>query len=256
MEAGRRKKPLPTLPMASQVLVALFLLPLLVAGCGAHADSRPPVASPALAANEAALLVQKGRAAIAAGDTVRAEQYLTLAIARGANERLVLKDLLAACIGGSRLRGALNHALPYLQKHPDDDELRYLVASLHVSLGQEAPAREQLERLLNRNPEHANGHYLSGILDSGAALEQAREHFRTYLELQPQGRHAPEVRGRLSELQLRTERSATAADPILAERGPRSARPSYETEQHWVDVRYPRVEGDSSGAGVSEGAHR
>ena len=238
-----------TLPIIPQALLALVLTPVLLAGCAARSEGQPPVRTAAQAPSEAALLVQKGRAAVASGDTVRAEQYLTLAIARGADERVVLKDLLAACIGGSRLRGALDHALPYLQKHPDDDDLRYLVASLHDSLGQRDEAKTQLERLLNHSPEHADAHYLAGILASERDPQQAREHFRQYLDLEPQGQHAPEVRGRLSELALRTEQSATASEPLFAERGPQNAQPSYETAsdaRSWVDVRYPRAEVGSS----------
>lgn len=249
-----------TLPIIPQALLVLLLTPVLVAGCAGRSEGQSAVRSPEQAPNEAAVLVQKGRTAIASGDTVRAEQYLTLAIARGADERAVLKDLLAACIGGSRLRGALDHALPYLQNHPEDDDLRYLVASLYDSLGQREEAQTQLERLLNHNPEHADAHYLAGILVSERAPEQAREHFRQYLDLEPQGPHAPEMRGRLSELALRSEHTAARSDPLFAERGPQHAEPSYETESDgartWVDVRYPRAEAGSSDSTRSQGARR
>jgi tetratricopeptide (TPR) repeat protein len=235
-----------TLPIIPQAVLVLLLTPVLLAGCAAHSEARSAARSPEQAPNEATLLVQKGKAAVASGDTVRAEQYFTLAIARGAGESVVLKDLLAACIGGSRLRGALDHALPYLQKHPDDDDLRYLVASLYDSLGQRQQATTQLERLLHRNSGHADAHYLAGILASEEEPEQAREHFRQYLDLQPQGPRAAEVRGRLSELALRSVHSAAPGEPLFAERGPQHAEPSYEPEtdsaRTWVDVRYPRTD--------------
>lgn len=247
-----------TLPIVPQALLFVLLAPVLVAGCAARSDGQLPVRSPEQAPSEAALLVQKGKAAVTSGDTVRAEQYLTLAIARGADERVVLKDLLAACIGGSRLRGALDHALPYLQKHPEDDDLRYLVASLYDSLGQREEAQAHLERLLNHNAEHADAHYLAGILGSECAPERAREHFRRYLDLQPRGRHAAEVRGRLSDLALRSEREPS--NSLFTERGPRHAQPSDEggddDVRHWVNVRYPRSEVGSSEATVLQGAER
>ena len=235
-----------TLPLTPRLLAVLLATPLLLAACGAHTGVQPRDRDLAAGQSEATRLVQKGRAAIASGDTVRAEQYLTLAIARGADEGAVMKDVLAACIAGSRLRGALDHALPYLQRHPEDDELRYLVASLHDSLGQHGEARAQLERLLNHDPDHADALFLAGVLASPTAPDVARQHFGRYLSLEPQGRHAAEVRGRLADLQM-------VPLELLAERGPRNARPTYEAVEQspsrtWVGVRHPRG-GTHSGDG-------
>jgi len=224
MEAGRRKRTLLTLPIIPHALLALLCLPVLLPGCAARWEGQA-VRAPDQPPSEAARLVQSGKAAIASGDTVRAEQYLTLAVARGADERATLKDLLAACISGSRLRGALDHALPYLQKHPEEDDLRFLVASLYDSLGQREEAWGQLERLLNHNPRHPDAHYLAGILASERDPEGARDHFRQYLELRPNGAHAPEVRGRLSDLLL-------GAAP----------RPTPKDAHAWVDVSSPEVQ--------------
>jgi len=207
-----------TLPIVPQALLAVLFAPVLLAGCAARSEM--PARAPGQPPTEAARLVQSGKAAVASGDTVRAEQYLTLAIARGADEKATLKDLLAACISGSRLRGALDHALPYLQKHPEDDDLRYLVASLYDSLGQREDAQAQLERLLNHNARHADAHYLAGILASARDIDAARDHFRQYLDLQPQGAHAPEVRGRLADLLLDTKDTQAWVDVSAAEARP------------------------------------
>lgn len=249
MEAGKAENTLLTLTFGPPAFAALLLVPLLLAGCGAHQEGRALAPTTAPSPTEGALLLQKGRAAMASGDTVRAEQYLNLAVARGADEGVALRDLLAACIGGSRLRGALDHALPYLLKHPDDDELRYLVASIHLSLGQVDAAGEQLDLLLGRSPKHADAHYLRAIMTSKLAPEQAREHFRAYLELQPSGRHASEVRGRLAELQLRGDRAGAAtSNALFDQRGPSHAEADDETgagARRWLDVRYPRTVGEA-----------
>jgi len=194
--------------MYPKKLVILLLYAVALPACGAApargTTPRPPNAA-GDRAREAEDLAHRGRAAAAAGDSVRAEQYLSLAIERGASERELLPTLLSVCLSSSRLRAALNHARPYLEKNPDDDQLRYLVASIHLSLGQEDEARAGLELLLNRNPANADAHYLLGVVESNGNVEAAREHFRYYVDVAPQGRHAPEVRSRLSELLIREQ---------------------------------------------------
>lgn len=238
---------------ASFAPLLLFALSTLACASGAPPPALGRPLDPAAErAREAADLAQKGKAAAQAGDSVRAEQYLTLAIERGASRRELLPALLSVCLASSRLRAALNHARSYLQDNPEDDRLRYLVASLHLSLGQRDEARQALQLLLRRRPESADAHYLFGVLDAEETPASARDHFRTYLALEPRGRHGAEARSRLAELLIREESETAASEraeaPLFRERGPRDAdavRP--HAGQTWRDVRLPRT-GDAARA--------
>jgi tetratricopeptide (TPR) repeat protein len=231
--------------MPSKTLAILLLCAVLPA-CGSSQHAAPGARSGSAVANQASEaedLARRGREAAAAGDAVRAEQYLALAIEKGAKGADLLPTLLRVCLSSSHLRAALNHAQPFLARHPDDDQLRYLVASIHLSLGQHDEAKATLELLLLRKPEHPDAHYLLGVVEAESNVDSAREHFRAYLEHAPNGRHAPEVRSRLSELLIR-ERQATSApaeQALLAERGPREPAPAAPSSGNWLDFRAPRV---------------
>jgi predicted Zn-dependent protease len=174
---------------------------LTLAGCAA----RQVAAGSTSVERTAAWYWNAGRSAAARGDTVRAEQYLSIAIERGFNQRDVLPLLLEVCVTGARLRAALNHAEPYLRDHPDDYFLRYLVANIELGLGETGTARAELERITREHPRHADAHYLLGVLALDASPESARADFQRYLELAPDGEHAGEARGRLAELSFRDQ---------------------------------------------------
>ena len=179
----------------------------LACGCGKTAVQNDPTsaASAATRDDNAQRLFQLGRKAAQSGDSIRAEQYLSLAIEAGLDQRKALPILLSVCLQGSRLRSALDHAEPYLLQHPEDVSLRYLVATIHLSLGQIDAARLNLEELLRSEPNNAEAHYLLGVLDMGSASAELAEHFRVYLTLAPRGKRAAEARGRLLEMQVRLE---------------------------------------------------
>ncbi len=134
---------------------------------------------------------------------MRAEQYLSAAIAGGYDRGVVLPFLLDACLSSSRLRAGLTHAEPYLRSHPEDDSLRYLVAIIHMGLGQLDAARSQLDALLRRNERNGEAHFLLGVLDSPVDAVSAREHLLAYLDVTPRGERAAEARSRLAELAVR-----------------------------------------------------
>jgi tetratricopeptide (TPR) repeat protein len=174
-------------------------------GCASTAPALPPPGGASSGANQAATLFQRGQDAARRGDSVRAEQYLSLALDRGYDAERALPLLLQVCLSSSRLRAALDHAEPYLRDHPDAETLRYLVATIHVGLGQTSEARVELEQLLRANPDSRDAHYLLGILDSDGDVDSARTHLRAYLDVAPKGDRAPEVRSRLAELAIREE---------------------------------------------------
>jgi hypothetical protein len=146
-------------------------------------------------------------------------------------------------LASSRLRAALDHAEPYLRDHPEAETLRYLVATIHLALGQREAARLELQQLLRRNPEQADAHYLMGVLSADAEPALAREHWRQHLELAPHGDHAAEVRSLLAELAIREEASALAKPSVGSEHAP--------LEPRWLDVRGPRVQPGAAPADVA-----
>jgi tetratricopeptide (TPR) repeat protein len=199
----------------------ILALSVSLSGCGAAGASRPetPQGRDASRGESAAALFAKGEAAGKRGDSVRAEQYVLLAVQRGFDRRTALPVLLSACVSSMHLRAALDHAESYLLEHPDDEGLRYLVATLRIGLGRRNDARLDLERLLRRNPDNANARFLLGVLYADIDVEGAREHLRLYLAAEPHGRHAEEAQGRLADLasppsthlEARPERSTTTS---------------------------------------------
>lgn len=200
------------------------------AACGAGQQPGPAVnpgtGSDPLQRQSAESLFQRGRQSADRGDTVRAEQYLELALDKGYARSRVLPVLLSVCLSSGRLRSALNYAEPELRLRPDDAELRYLVASIHLGLGQRDEARDELEQLLRLNPDQAAALYLLGVVEAdelGLQLS-AREHFESYLRAAPRGKHAAEVRDRLSRLEAPRQ---VVSNPVIA--APEDARmPRYE----------------------------
>jgi len=177
------------------------LLAALLGACGSNPKPVPVV--PGQGETPGTELVSRGREAAGRGDAVRAEQYLSLAIEEGAERRSVLPELLRACLKSSHLRAALNYAEPYLLEHPEDDALRYLVATIHLGLGQVPPARRELGLLLQRNENSPDAHYLLGVIDAALDIEAARQHFIVAAKYTSDDEQRTEVQSRLAELRLR-----------------------------------------------------
>jgi tetratricopeptide (TPR) repeat protein len=241
--AGALRK-LPAVRLWPAVAAVAFLL----VGCGAGSEPKVAASSANPDTRDAAAFFADGREAAERGDAIRAEQYLSLALAQGYERSAVIPLLLQVCIAGSHLRAALNHAEPYLRQHPDDQQLRYLVATIHLGLGQREEARTDLEQLLRANPDYSDAHFLLGVLESDDDESEARAHLLRYLELAPKGEHAPEVRSRLSEMAVHDDRALRVArETDSDERGPRyeaepRGYPSGSGETKWLDVRAPRLE--------------
>lgn len=179
---------------ASRSTLALVLL---LAGCAAGPKPEPVNQSTvAQHKRPASELIVRGREA--AARAVRAEQYLSLAIAEGAERSVALPMLLQACLRSSHLQAALNHAAPYLLDHPEAEPLRYLVATIHLGLGQAVTARRELGLLLQRNDSNPEAHYLLGIIDSAGNLAAARAHFLEVLRHSKDDDQKIEVQSRLA----------------------------------------------------------
>jgi tetratricopeptide (TPR) repeat protein len=144
-------------------------------------------------------LLQQARGFEAAGDHLRAEQYLNAALLQGAEERMVLPLLVAACVADQRYRDATQYLEDHLRRHPSDTSGRLLLGSLQHSLGQAEAARRQLWLVVSADPSRSDAHYALAIVlrDDLADVSGADQHFREYLRLSPDGEHAEEARGSL-----------------------------------------------------------
>lgn len=190
------------MPSVRSVLL-MCVLGLPACGAGSSMRSTAPQESSATSLQERDELFRRGQRAAARGDSVRAEQYLSAALDRGSPKERILPLLLQVCLAGSRLRAALDHAEPFLQEHPEQDALRFLVANIHLGLGQSVEGLAELDLLLRRNPRFEEALFLRAVLAMPSDAEAARRDLRGYLEVAPRGAHAAEARGRLSQLALR-----------------------------------------------------
>jgi tetratricopeptide (TPR) repeat protein len=202
------------------VISGMALLAALLSGCASRTTQQEARASSESAQPSSVELFRLGKTAFERGDSIRAEQYFALARKEGYEPRLVIPVLIQVCLQGSRLRAALNHAEPFLLEHPEEEELRYLVATIHLSLGQSDAARMELQQLLQRSSVLADAFYLMGIIDLTDDPSSARHHFQEYLRLSPGGSHAAEVRSRLDQIAARGMALPRGGEKEKAGRGP------------------------------------
>lgn len=180
---------------------ALVLLSALaLSACAGSRDSlRPLPPRDPMIDVRAQQLVDQGLALAHAGDLVRAEQYVAEGLERGADERRYLPQLLRICIAASRYRAAVTYAQHYLERHPGDWSLRFLVGTIHEELGEHFTARRHFEQVLAAHETHAGAHFMLGriLRDTYSDPEAADLRFRRYLALEPNGTYAEEARSHL-----------------------------------------------------------
>lgn len=200
--------------------VALVAASAFTSGCQPHGRQGAETAAPEQGPGNADELAAQGRAALRRGDPTRAEQYFKLALEKGGVQTELVKLLVQTCIAQSRLRAALNYADPYLIEHPEELALRYLVATIHLSLGHEADAHRHLVILTRRAPDYPDAHFLLGLmLERAERTAAARRSYEQYLVLAPTGELAAEARDHLlnlefdSSAQSREELSQATAPP-------------------------------------------
>jgi predicted Zn-dependent protease len=172
---------------------------VLCAACAAQVSQ-----SPSLAGQQAAMLYARGQELAQLGDFTRAEHYLLAARRAGYDETTLVRTLVAASIQGGRLRSAVRHAQAYLARHPHDEALRRLLASVYWALGEPALAWRELSQLLVRAPRDAEAHYLEALVLSHwpSCRFQMHAAYRRYIELAPAGAHAEEARAALIDARL------------------------------------------------------
>ncbi len=88
-----------------------------------------------------------------------------------------------------------------LKVHPAHVEANYNLANLLEERGERIKAIGFYERALAENPDFADAHFnLARLLERHGALEGARQHWRSYLRLDPSSEWARYARTRLSRL--------------------------------------------------------
>ena len=184
--------------MTGKTLAILVILG--TSACGAHPGDRVARDVSTIRAERTAdKLVARGTAFASVGDLTRAEQYLAAALDAGADPTVVLPKLLRICVTAGHHRAGITYAQPYLDAHPEDFHLRFLVAELRAVTGDTAGARADLERVTAAAPDDAAARYAFAKLlknDVGDPVGADRE-FRAYLRVAPDGAHADEARSSL-----------------------------------------------------------
>ncbi len=90
-----------------------------------------------------------------------------------------------------------------LKRNPRMSNARYNLALIQYRRDQTDPAIDQLNKLLERDPDYAGAHYLLGMLRAAqpGREAEARQHYRRYLDLEPNGRLADQARRWLERTQ-------------------------------------------------------
>jgi tetratricopeptide (TPR) repeat protein len=163
-------------------------------------------------------LYARGELMARSGDLLGAEEYLSAALQRGYPPAQALPLLLKVCLAASRLSAALNYAQPYLQLHPADYHLRYLVAAVQLGMARPREAASELRRVLAQQPNFAPAHYLMGVIlrDYDKDISAATQHFQRHQALDPHGLHGAEVAAWLEENAMRRAAQVGAVAPAAA----------------------------------------
>jgi predicted Zn-dependent protease len=194
---------------------------LLLLGCVAAPSARPAAPRAATHPATAEALFARGRILARTGDSTRAEEYISLAIRHGYPEEPAIITLVEVCAAASRLQAALQHASPFLRRHPDAWRLRIVVAAIYAALDRPTDAAQELRRVLAQRPLDGSAHYSLGVLkrDAFHDANAARHHFATYLQADGDGRFAREVRSWLEEHPKRHARFSAGASALRKDRG-------------------------------------
>jgi tetratricopeptide (TPR) repeat protein len=160
----------------------------------------PPPADP-IATTPAAELRAKGLAHARRGDLTRAQQYLSAAQAKGYDEKVIVPELVKICIAASRLRAALAFAEPYVDKHPEDAGMNYVIGTIHLALGDLQRASTHLSGALQPSHIMIDAAYsLALIAIEEGRTSEAREHLEHYLRIAPQGQFATRSKNLLARV--------------------------------------------------------
>ncbi len=71
----------------------------------------------------------------------------------------------------------------YLKTSPEDSFLKHALALEYIKLGEDAPARELFEQILQKEPQYVGSYYhLAKLLERSAAYDEAMAIYRKGME--------------------------------------------------------------------------
>ena len=83
----------------------------------------------------------------------------------------------------------------------------YNQAATFWNAGKYAEAQTALEQALQADPNHAESHYLSGMVDvNQGKMQDALDHFEKYVALSPSGTNAPQAKGMIDALKAQLKK--------------------------------------------------
>lgn len=152
-----------------------------------------------------AKLSARGRAFAAMGDTTRAREYFDAALEAGGDERVLTPLLLAVCVRDGRYRLAIDYAEQFVRKHPRDPRMRFVLGTLRAGVGEPIAAEAEFAKVIASSPDNPAAHYALAVLlrDQRDDPLGADQHFRAYLQLQPDGEHSEEAKSSLLQVVAR-----------------------------------------------------
>ncbi|MBU0677983.1 MAG: tetratricopeptide repeat protein [Verrucomicrobia bacterium] len=99
-----------------------------------------------------------------------------------------------------RAKGAMPQAkdsyINALRLDPEMTNARYNLALVYWEMKQYSAALEHLKTIIRKQPDYPSAHYVLGMIyaENSRTWEQARQHYRRFLQLDPQDPKAPSVR--------------------------------------------------------------
>jgi tetratricopeptide (TPR) repeat protein len=141
-------------------------------------------------------LLQGGAAAQQKGDWKAAARYFIEAVKLQPSSSSSWFNLGLSYAADGRRKEAADSYRRALALQPYHISARFNLALLEYKRGADASAAAELEKILQSEPGHAKAHFLLGVIYSGRLddKERARQHYRRYLQLDPDDRNAPAVR--------------------------------------------------------------
>jgi Flp pilus assembly protein TadD len=179
-----------------------FVVVVVAMGCGGASANEDRAHNLAIMKKEERpeKLLAEARAYAAVGDTTRAEQYLADAMAHGADESVVIPQLIKVCVRDGRYELAIEYAQRYTTRHPSDVRVRFLLGTLYAAIGDGEHAQHELEYVVSVKPNDPDPHWaLAKVLQEVKKDPvMAGDQFREYLRLAPTGAHAEEARATIN----------------------------------------------------------
>ncbi|MBO7543285.1 tetratricopeptide repeat protein [bacterium] len=99
------------------------------------------------------------------------------------------------------MKYAINNYLSAIDSDKDNPLFRYNIAILYLSTGKPDKALGQLNRMIELNPDYADGYYLRGVVNRYMGRNKsAKKDFEKYLSLSPNGENCEEAKEQLKAL--------------------------------------------------------